>query len=57
MGTGVGGVDPDVCAMQTAAAISGREESFPATWREATIRHAALYGVAANNLQYAKPAV
>jgi O-acetyl-ADP-ribose deacetylase (regulator of RNase III) len=54
LGTGVGRVEPDVCARQVAAAIEevvlGRG-SFPQSWADAQARHQLLYGERSRDLQ------
>jgi O-acetyl-ADP-ribose deacetylase (regulator of RNase III) len=46
LGTGVGHVSPNVCARQVRAAIDEvvlRQNSFPRTWLETSLRHQMLY--------------
>jgi O-acetyl-ADP-ribose deacetylase (regulator of RNase III) len=54
LGTGVGQVDPNVCARQVRAAfdevIIGRHE-FPSSWEEAQRRHQRLYSDRVRDLQ------
>ncbi|MCA9751873.1 MAG: macro domain-containing protein [Gemmatimonadetes bacterium] len=54
LGTGVGGMDFEVCARQVRAAIEQvchDGKPFPATWLEAQIRHQKLYTDRARDLQ------
>lgn len=55
LGTGVGGMSPDVCARQVRAAIDQvvySDRPFPATWREAQVKHQSLYSDERRDLQY-----
>jgi O-acetyl-ADP-ribose deacetylase (regulator of RNase III) len=55
LGTGVGQVGSATCARQVRAAIDEvllQTEPFPATWREAQLRHQSLYTDRFRDLQY-----
>jgi len=55
LGTGVGKVGPNACARQVRAAIDDvilGAEPFPATWREAQLRHQSLYTDRFRDLQF-----
>jgi O-acetyl-ADP-ribose deacetylase (regulator of RNase III) len=54
LGTGVGGVGPNTCAFQVAAALDaclGPAPEFPRTWSEAQTRHQHLYTDRPRDLQ------
>jgi O-acetyl-ADP-ribose deacetylase (regulator of RNase III) len=54
LGTGVGQVGPNTCARQVRAAIDEvllDSEPFPATWREAQLRHQSFYSDRFRDLQ------
>jgi O-acetyl-ADP-ribose deacetylase (regulator of RNase III) len=55
LGTGVGQIGPNTCARQFRAAIDEvllGTEPFPATWREAQLRHQSLYTGRFRDLQF-----
>jgi len=54
LGTGVGGVPPEVCARQVRAAIENvvfGNQSFPGSWAEAQERHQLMYAERTRDLQ------
>ena len=54
LGTGVGGIDPNTCAIQVRAAIEHfllENNDFPVSWAEAQIRHQKLYTDRVRDLQ------
>jgi O-acetyl-ADP-ribose deacetylase (regulator of RNase III) len=58
LGTGVGGVPPDICARQVSAAIQDvllGKRSFPQSWGEAQKRHQLMYKSHVWDLQYDDP--
>ena len=60
LGTGVGRVDPDTCALQVRAAIEDillGKNDFPTSWAEAQIRHQKLYTDRVRDLQQAGPSL
>ncbi len=55
LGTGVGRTSADVCARQVRIAIEevlNNQNEFPRTWKEAQVRHQALYTDDVRDLQY-----
>jgi O-acetyl-ADP-ribose deacetylase (regulator of RNase III) len=58
LGTGVGGVPPEVCARQVCAAIQNvvlGKPSFPQSWAEAQTRHQRMYTSDVRDLQHDDP--
>lgn len=54
LGTGIGRVEPDTCAMQVRAAIEEvvlEPQKFPTSWSEAQARHQRLYSDRVRDLQ------
>jgi len=54
LGTGVGRVPPDTCALQVRAAIESvvlGQERFPSSWMEAAARHQLMFGDDVRDLQ------
>jgi len=58
LGTGVGGIPPEICARQVSAAIREvvlGKRSFPQSWSEAQTRHQLMYTDQIRDLQYNDP--
>ena len=55
LGTGVGRVKPDKCALQVRTAIKEivlGESEFPTSWADAQMRHQQMYSDGFRDLQY-----
>ena len=55
LGTGVGEVEPDICALQVRKAIDEvilGQNPFPISWAQAQVRHQLMYGDDYRDLQY-----